>query len=487
MHKRGQIALFLLVGFVIVILLGILVYIRGTDRESSSMPEQGLSGMADVSATMKSVKTYTEGCMKSTLEEGMLEVGFEDTEALEAYIDAHAEECINYSAFEPVRIYKGNFSSNISLAKDNQSLSLVAYFPLTVDNGKAQGSISEFKVNYPLRTETRLEASAQKSVFSQNLVARLSVPQGVTAIGPGGSQVESISITIKDRKKYITPYEEITGMLIYSLEPHGVLFSDSIELSIRYEDHALPPGFDESKLHISYYIDHENGSWIQFMDCDVDEENNILYANITHFTGTAPTYDGKNQTNQANQTNKTNQTNQSGVCNPNPSSQGGRNVFTNSSCCLIDWNTGGPCQSGYVNCDCYSGCATHGSDFSACLVLMNRGSCQPGSGGSKGNELECGNGFLWKPVSESDGNLVILLPSSYHECCEVSVYPYPYTNSSTLIETGDFKSRANGDRPHYRFEHPGSYYCDGGPCSAVVTCGGITDIYHIPDTSERCE
>jgi hypothetical protein len=62
--------------------------------------------------------------------------------------------------------------------------------------------------------------------------------------------------------------------------------------------------------------------------------------------------------------------------------------------------------------------------------------------------------FLWKPVSERDRNLAILLPSSYRgrvSGCTIS--------GAFGTEQGQFSGDdKNGYRPTYRFNNPGSFY-----------------------------
>jgi hypothetical protein len=65
--------------------------------------------------------------------------------------------------------------------------------------------------------------------------------------------------------------------------------------------------------------------------------------------------------------------------------------------------------------------------------------------------------MLWKPESESDHKLVVLIPASYR-AVKVSIYDA----EGNLIERGDFEGRTNGRRPTYRFTKPGKSYPD--PC-----------------------
>jgi len=62
-----------------------------------------------------------------------------------------------------------------------------------------------------------------------------------------------------------------------------------------------------------------------------------------------------------------------------------------------------------------------------------------------------GSGFVWKPISEGDGNLVILIPS-YSSTTSVGI---EYSGGS---EQGNYVGRTNGDRPTFRFSAPGTAY-----------------------------
>lgn len=101
-----------------------------------------------------------------------------------------------------------------------------------------------------------------------------------------------------------------------------------------------------------------------------------------------------------------------------------------------------------------------------------------GSGGSKGGEplFGVGQGFLWKPVSESNGNLVVLLPRG-ERSGNVSIRDF----ENNLLDTGKFSGIHNGGREHYRFSKPGSGYPEN--CKVVYNNVSVT----IPNPSSRYE
>lgn len=68
-------------------------------------------------------------------------------------------------------------------------------------------------------------------------------------------------------------------------------------------------------------------------------------------------------------------------------------------------------------------------------------------------------GFLWRPQSENDGKLVILLPQQYsHIAVAVELHTNSVPATTTFIEIGNYTGLANGNRSHWRYSQPGGNY-----------------------------
>ena len=92
-------------------------------------------------------------------------------------------------------------------------------------------------------------------------------------------------------------------------------------------------------------------------------------------------------------------------------------------------------------------------------------------------------GFLWKPVSESDGNLVVLLPGSLRG----NVSGCAIFRGSSRVESGRFAGDThNGRRPHYRFSMPGAGYGRGLTVRATLRSGGSRS-FSVPNGASRVE
>ena len=77
------------------------------------------------------------------------------------------------------------------------------------------------------------------------------------------------------------------------------------------------------------------------------------------------------------------------------------------------------------------------------------------AGGSTHSSSSIAEGFLWKPESDSDGNLVILLPSNLvGKASGVRVL----SPEGNVLAQGRYGGIANGFRQHFRFDRPGSAF-----------------------------
>lgn len=94
-----------------------------------------------------------------------------------------------------------------------------------------------------------------------------------------------------------------------------------------------------------------------------------------------------------------------------------------------------------------------------------------------------GAGFLWKPISDSDGKLAILMPPSLAgQIQSLSLK----TASGDLIEEGKFGGNGNGGRDHYRFSKAGGSYPSGVVVEAMLKSGQLVK-YTIDNPSDRVE
>ena len=98
------------------------------------------------------------------------------------------------------------------------------------------------------------------------------------------------------------------------------------------------------------------------------------------------------------------------------------------------------------------------------------------------------SGFLWKPSSEADGRLVVLLPQALTgNVVSAGIYSDLPATQSNRIEEGRFSGDShNGGRAHFRFSQSGGSYPDGSFIVATLR-NGENVTFQIGDSASRNE
>jgi hypothetical protein len=109
------------------------------------------------------------------------------------------------------------------------------------------------------------------------------------------------------------------------------------------------------------------------------------------------------------------------------------------------------------------------------------GSTKPASTAST---LKSGGQFLWKPESDKDKKLAVLLPSNLQGKVKDVTVVSP--DGSRTLAKGTYSGVGNGDREHYRFSKPGGEYPDGS-ILLVKMRDGTSQKVTIKETSRRLE
>lgn len=92
-------------------------------------------------------------------------------------------------------------------------------------------------------------------------------------------------------------------------------------------------------------------------------------------------------------------------------------------------------------------------------------------------------GFLFKPISDSDGKLAVLLPPRLAGLVKGVTLVGP---NGEVIESGRYSGNGNGGRDHYRFSKPGGDYPDGLSVQVTLVTSEVLR-YLVRETSERME
>lgn len=110
-------------------------------------------------------------------------------------------------------------------------------------------------------------------------------------------------------------------------------------------------------------------------------------------------------------------------------------------------------------------------------------SSAPESSGNvkQANPKDGGGGFVFKPISESDGKLAIITPPSYTGKIDSVVLK---TLTGELIEEGKSGGVGNGGREHFRYKKPGGSYPQDLVVELMLKDGSSVQ-YNISDPKKR--
>jgi len=103
------------------------------------------------------------------------------------------------------------------------------------------------------------------------------------------------------------------------------------------------------------------------------------------------------------------------------------------------------------------------------------GTTVPGTLPTGKQQLDGADGFLWKPESESDGNLVVLLPTEFSGSIDrVEIHNGEPEGEESKLEQGRFAGDDhNGNRAHFRFTKPGGDYGDNLSLAVYFDSGDV--------------
>ncbi|RMG43040.1 MAG: hypothetical protein D6719_04645 [Candidatus Dadabacteria bacterium] len=100
---------------------------------------------------------------------------------------------------------------------------------------------------------------------------------------------------------------------------------------------------------------------------------------------------------------------------------------------------------------------------------------------ASGGHVDGPNGFLWKPASDNDGKLVVLLPESFTGKVASVILK---NEDDEKVEKGRASGVANGGREHFRFNRSGEDYPDNITVEVKFKNGKVKT-FKIPDPSKR--
>ncbi|MAG91861.1 hypothetical protein CMO83_04240 [Candidatus Woesearchaeota archaeon] len=200
MQKKGQITIFIILGIVLIVVSGIFFYINKSSAESESAVSVAKSSDSTDSDI---VQTYAEACLKMVTEEALfnkigLQGGYinpvnvpsegitysrggvsndvpyyiqgastnyptlEDINGdLKTYVEDEFENCFQISVFEDIslNILRTNEEINADVSLNEEDVSVVLNYPLTIKKENTETKLGLFSVILPIRLKALYESA----------------------------------------------------------------------------------------------------------------------------------------------------------------------------------------------------------------------------------------------------------------------------------------------------------------------------------------
>ncbi len=177
--KKGQITIFIIMGFIILVIVGASIYINQIPKENDVEIEKKTSFQLQT----ESVKSFVDSCLKQVGSMALFKLGVHgayielegdffstlnyDTSYLyyngnnylpsldniknqiSNYVDENIIDCTNFSIYDSLEIEYGELETSTMIGQSHVSLTL--NWPLTIKQLESSREISDFSVDIPVR------------------------------------------------------------------------------------------------------------------------------------------------------------------------------------------------------------------------------------------------------------------------------------------------------------------------------------------------
>src|SRR3989339_1540760 len=200
--KRAQITLYMILGIVLLLSIGILFYIGGSQRKTEPVSREQISLQQDSVA----VKAFVQECIRQSV------VAAEETQVpeqkneewYEAFIESEVIKCSDFSLFEKqgLQTENGNVNAKVTITED--AITAKVNFPVTVKRDAQTTSFSEFVYSLPATAMYNLPVG-QNGIMTSSLSLKspgsteLVIPKGTRLTCSNGRLPDKISLIVIPR------------------------------------------------------------------------------------------------------------------------------------------------------------------------------------------------------------------------------------------------------------------------------------------------
>ena len=137
------------------------------------------------------------------------------------------------------------------------------------------GNTSEYRISQSGNLEQPAEVSSEDGAIT------ISLGEGTACLDKDGKKLESILVS-EETDLPALPENYYFVSKAYKAEPEGATFDPSLNLTLSYEDDAIPENVPEAGIYIASY-NATSESWVS-LTSQVDTQNNTVTAPVSHFS-----------------------------------------------------------------------------------------------------------------------------------------------------------------------------------------------------------
>jgi hypothetical protein len=288
MNKKAQnMTVFVIVGLIIVILLGF-AFVSLNKGKSDDFKKTG----EEVSfANLDDFNVYTEECIKSTADEGIQNLGYQDKDALEFYMESNLVKCVDSYSQYSNQGYEVNYDDPISTVSiDADSVKFEVDFNVEVSKGETKANFDSFSYLYQrvdsMSTNNGVIPKGTKQIMDDSL--QIEATEEISIKDAEGNPVSEIQLNVFDQHKDGRKNSLVVGNKIYEFSPEGAVLEPGLSVTIKVPKEDVVNTISPHNLLLSYY-DEELDVWVAHPNQELTEDDSYYYisATVSHFSDQA--------------------------------------------------------------------------------------------------------------------------------------------------------------------------------------------------------
>ncbi len=273
MEKRGQVTLFIVLGLVILVIVGVVIYLyMAVDNPGKKITKPGT-----FPDQVRTIKKQISDCLDEVVDAGIWEYGA-NKDALDSFIRSRINDCINLDSYSDLIISPGSIDISVKVVPLD-AIYVTLNYPLTIRKGDFEESFDTFKNTFRLYYEMELDRDSNGAVLYDFYLKtdddriRFKIPKGSIV------NSDKITLVLVDP---VLPYT--FGPFEFQFGPRGTTFRGKrAQLAVDYDPARLSPRHrsHQDDLSISWF-DSSRGLGISYPSY-TDTDKRIIHSEIDEF------------------------------------------------------------------------------------------------------------------------------------------------------------------------------------------------------------